>query len=79
MAVLEKAYVNKFKHFKEGYCSLKVANIKGATKMTWKQYIKLIYGVSYSTVKQAQDIFMICAQFPALYWCEIAPSNLYDG
>jgi hypothetical protein len=36
MAVLRKIYVNEFKCFKEGYCSLKVANIKGATKMTWK-------------------------------------------
>jgi hypothetical protein len=36
MAVLGKAYVNKFKRFKEGYCSPKVANIKGAAKMTWK-------------------------------------------
>ncbi len=36
MAVLEKAYVNEFKHFKEGYRSPKVANVKGAAKMTWK-------------------------------------------
>jgi hypothetical protein len=34
MAVLEKAYVNKFKRFKKGYCSPKVANVKGAAKMT---------------------------------------------
>jgi hypothetical protein len=34
MAVLGKAYINKFKRFKKGYCSLKVVNIKGATKMT---------------------------------------------
>jgi hypothetical protein len=34
MAVLKKAYVNKFTHFKEGYCSSKVANIKDAAKIT---------------------------------------------
>ncbi len=79
MAVLGKAYVNEFKHFKEGYCSPKVANVKGTAKITWKRYVKLVYGVSYSTVKRAQGVFMICAQFPALCWCEIAPSNLYDS
>ncbi len=34
MAVLGKAYVNEFKCFKEGYRSSKVANVKGAAKMT---------------------------------------------
>jgi hypothetical protein len=53
MAVLGKAYMNKFKRFKEGYCSPKVANVKGAAKMTWKRYVKLVYRVLYSTVKRA--------------------------
>jgi hypothetical protein len=53
MAVLKKAYVNEFKRFKEGYCSPKVANVKGAAKITWKRYVKLVYEVSYSTVKRA--------------------------
>jgi hypothetical protein len=79
MAVLEKVYVNKFKCFKEGYHSSKVANIKDAAKITWKRYVKLIYRVLYSIIKRIQDIFMICAQFPALCWCEITPSNLYDS
>jgi hypothetical protein len=79
MAILRKVYVNKFKCFKEGYHSLKVANIKSTAKITWKQYVKLVYRVLYSIIKQAQCIFIICAQFPAMCWCEIALFNLYDG
>jgi hypothetical protein len=33
MAVLRKVYVNKFKHFKEGYHSLKVVNVKDNMEM----------------------------------------------
>jgi hypothetical protein len=79
MTVLEKVYVNEFKCFKEGYCSLKVVNVKDTAKITWKQYVKLVYEVLYSIVKQAQGVFMICAQFPTLCWCKIASSNLYDS
>ncbi len=84
MAVAGKSYLTEFNRFKEGYRAkipvdiLKSNNVKDVSKLKWKRYVKLAYGISYASVKRAIDVFRTCAAFPALCWCEIAPYKLYE-
>ena len=84
MAVASKSYLIKMNQFKEGYCAsmlseaLKQAGVKDLLIVTWKRYVKLVYGVSYAKAKRSIDVFKFCAVHPAVCWCEIAPSKLYE-
>ena len=63
LAIAEKCYLqefNKFKHSDRSAVSAEVLRrngIKDPAKLKWKRYVKLAFGISYSSCKRAIEVF----------------------